>query len=195
MFLLENYVFKLSAVCFQPARVYLHSISISSTLMVADTESAPLADLGSRLLQTCGYGLSAALANASKIQLDSNKLDPVEFDLHLRKSEEIAAGFKSWGDSQKRLFGFKASVTVGWLHCVSNYLPVTGSAIGHLVRARAMVLCSTVQSDRKKWFQKINIQNTEVIQRIDWKSQTAIRKNLPQTSSARGFSQSQCHEK
>lgn len=103
MFLSGNYVFKLStaAECFQPARVYLHSISISSTLMDADTESAPLADPGSCLLQTCGDGLSAAPADASEIQLDSNKLEPVEFDLHLRKSEEMAAGFKSWGDSQK----------------------------------------------------------------------------------------------
>lgn len=68
--------------------------------MDADTESAQLADPGSRPLQTCRDGLSAAPAVASEIRRDSNKLEPVEFDLHLGKSEEMAAGFKSWGDSQ-----------------------------------------------------------------------------------------------
>lgn len=69
--------------------------------MDVDTESAPLADPGGCLLQTCRDGLSAAPADASEIQRDGSKLEPVDSDLHLRKAEEMAAGSKSWRDSQQ----------------------------------------------------------------------------------------------
>lgn len=69
--------------------------------MDVDTESAPLADPGSCLLQTCTDGLSAAPANASEIPRDGSKLEPVETDLHLRKAEGMAPGSKSWRDSQQ----------------------------------------------------------------------------------------------
>lgn len=65
--------------------------------MDVDTESAPLADPGSRRpLQTCtDVALSAAPADACEIQRDGSKLEPVESDLHLGKAEEMAAGSKS----------------------------------------------------------------------------------------------------
>lgn len=73
--------------------------------MDVDTESAPLADPGSRLLQTCRDGVSAAPSDAPsdacEIRGDGGKLKPVDSDLHLRKAEEMAAGLKSWRDSQQ----------------------------------------------------------------------------------------------
>lgn len=158
--------------------------------MDVDTESAPLADPGSCLLQTCRDGLSAAPADASEIQRDGSKLEPVESDLHLRKAGEMAAGSKSWRDSQQAHLDSTPAAAAAWLHCVSNYLLVTGSAIGHLDRGWAAVLCSTVRSGWKSAFRRLTSRTLKSYQ--EWtleSSDPAVLPNLPQTSSAGSLSQ------
>lgn len=65
------------------------------------TPNLPRLQIQEALLQKCRDGLSAAPADASEIQRDGSKLEPVDSDLHLRKAEEMAAGSKSWRDSQQ----------------------------------------------------------------------------------------------
>lgn len=128
------YTFNCGSVFPMYPRVYQHSVSITSTLMDVDTESTPLANPGSSLLQM-NRGVSSA-ADAFEIQCDSTKPDGLKSLTHIsgrgdgQRLEVVTELARSYSDSKQAA---QQAPLQDSLYCVSNYLPGTGSAIGHLV--------------------------------------------------------------